>query len=857
MRAGDGDRKTAGDRIPSRAAGSAFAVALGLAALAVCGAGAIAGGRLGLAIGLLGLALLGAVAALRLSAGRSGAVAAIAGEAPLAFDTTLLDYAPTACLITRRNGSFEYANAAYRNLVGAGGGDIPPTLVQLLNDSQPALERLLAHARAALEPGRDEGAERADGRTGDGEGERDPAGHPAPLVIEPGDGRSLSVTVCRHPGAGDLVLWFVDDLSHSPLALELGDERGSIADYLDNAPVGFYSIDPQGRFQFVNATLARWLGWEREDLVGGDVQLRDVLVREAGGGQYVDAFPDERPLTDGERGLRARGGQVLPVHITQTVIRDAAGAKLGSRAVVRELTTEQEWQDLLRRAELHFRRFFDAAPVGIVTLDRDDRVVEGNPALLALLDTTAEKFNRRPIGDYLSGESRQQLGEHLKAVREAAGELPPIEVQIGDAARQRTAQVYARRLAGTNESGGLLLHLIDTSEQKMLELRMVQGQKMQAVGQLAGGVAHDFNNLLTAMIGFCDLLLLRHEPGDQSFSDIMQIKQNANRAANLVRQLLAFSRQQTLRPKVLVLTDVLAELSNLLRRLMGERIALKVVHGRDLGLVRVDQGQFEQVVINLAVNARDAMRDGGDLTIATENLSLERPLSAGGDTIPPGDYVVITVRDTGHGIAKDHFEKIFEPFFTTKEVGAGTGLGLSTVYGIIKQTGGFIVPESTVGAGTTFTIYLPRHQPEAAEVAGEEAGDQRIARDLTGKGTVLLVEDEDPVRLFAARALKNKGYEVLTADSGESALEVVRSHQGHIDLLVSDVVMPQMDGPTLVSHVLHEYPAIKVIFISGYAEDTFRRSFDVELEDIDFLPKPFSLEELAGKVKEVMESRRP
>ncbi len=398
----------------------------------------------------------------------------------------------------------------------------------------------------------------------------------------------------------------------------------------------------------------------------------------------------------------------------------------------------------------------------------------------------------------------------------------------------------------------MILHFIDTTEQKGLEVQFAQSQKMQAVGQLAGGVAHDFNNLLTAMIGFCDLLLLRFKQSDPSFADIMQIKQNANRAANLVRQLLAFSRQQTLQPRVLNITDVLAELSHLLRRLIGENIELKVVHGRYLGLVKVDQGQLEQVIINLAVNARDAMSGGGTLTIRTANMASEYPQRRGHEVMPPGDYVLIEVTDAGVGIPRENLVCIFEPFFSTKEVGSGTGLGLSTVYGIVRQTGGFVFVDSEEKKGSQFSIFLPRHQGDEAGVGGRsELLAPETGRDLTGAGTLLLVEDEDPVRLFSARALRNKGYKVIEAKSGEAALEVITAGSEKVELLITDVVMPKMDGPSLVKHVRELHPEMKVIFISGYTEDAFRKRLARD-SDIHFLPKPFSLKQLAGKVKEVM-----
>jgi two-component system, cell cycle sensor histidine kinase and response regulator CckA len=351
---------------------------------------------------------------------------------------------------------------------------------------------------------------------------------------------------------------------------------------------------------------------------------------------------------------------------------------------------------------------------------------------------------------------------------------------------------------------------------------------------------------------------MRFRPGDPSFADIMQIKQNANRAANLVRQLLAFSRQQTLQPRIIDITDVLVELSHLLRRLIGENIELKVVHGRDLGLAKVDQGQLEQVIINLAVNARDAMQGGGTLTIRTANVSQASPLRRGHEIMPAGDYVLIEVADTGVGIAKEHLARIFEPFFSTKEVGSGTGLGLSTVYGIVRQTGGFIFVDSAPGRGATFQIYLPRHQlNDAALNTRGDPAEVLPPKDLTGIGTVLLVEDEDPVRIFGARALRNKGYKVLEAKSGEAGLEVIRAAEETIDLLITDVVMPNMDGPALIREVREIHPDMKVIFISGYTEDAFRQRLDSDSE-IHFLPKPFSLKQLAGKVKEVMEaSARP
>lgn len=393
----------------------------------------------------------------------------------------------------------------------------------------------------------------------------------------------------------------------------------------------------------------------------------------------------------------------------------------------------------------------------------------------------------------------------------------------------------------------LMVVLSDKTELKILEAQFVQSQKMQAVGQLAGGVAHDFNNLLTAINGHADLLLLRHKQGDEDFGDLIQIRQNANRAAALVRQLLAFSRKQTLRPKVLKLADTLAQLTELLNRLLGEKVLLKIDIQESLSLVRVDERQLEQVIMNLVVNARDAMLDGGEVLISAKNVQLDKELVRDRAKIPKGQYVYISVKDTGTGITHDNLNKIFEPFYTTKQVGEGTGLGLSTVYGIIKQTGGFVFAESVPGSGTDFTIFLPSYagrvqpEPEPDQVADVEP-ELRVS-----VGKILLVEDEDPVRSFAARALRMRGYEVDEAESGEAALNLVNLNGDAYDLYISDIIMPGKDGPTWVREALKEHPETRIIFMSGYAEDAFEDG-KPDIKDAYFLQKPFSLSDLTENV---------
>jgi two-component system cell cycle sensor histidine kinase/response regulator CckA len=378
------------------------------------------------------------------------------------------------------------------------------------------------------------------------------------------------------------------------------------------------------------------------------------------------------------------------------------------------------------------------------------------------------------------------------------------------------------------------------------------------VGQLAGGVAHDFNNILTAIIGHCDLMMMRHTPGDSDYDDIQQIKHNSNRAAGLTRQLLAFSRQQTLRPQILQLPDVISETSNLLKRLLGETVTLVVKHGRNLGPVRADPGQLEQVIVNLAVNARDAMADGGTLTLTTTAVSAAQVRQIGSEVLPVADYTALSVSDTGVGIPPEILGKIFEPFFTTKEVGKGTGLGLSTVYGIVKQTGGFIFADSKPGQGTTFTIYLPVHRAEPGAAKPAPARAKEPQAELWGSGTILLVEDEAMVRAVAERALTRQGYRVITATNGEEALEMLESTiaQGEaIDLLISDVVMPTMDGPTLVRHARERFPTLPILFMSGYAEEQLRRTID--LDRMAFLPKPFSVQQLGIAARDALEQGVP
>ena len=654
--------------------------------------------------------------------------------------------------------------------------------------------------------------------------------------------------------------WRFEDISERRrMERAMRDEQNKLIDFMAHAPVGIYSVDQHGRFRFVNETLANWLQVTPDDLVKGDVRIHDIMSEApVGVSAYAVAHGTQGELR-GEVVFRRRDGSVFPVAIAQTVVACEDGKAIRTRSVVRDLSPEREWQMALSMSEYRFQRLFAEAPIGIILLDANFIVMECNLAFQKITRHKREDVISKHIIDLISSKDRKEAIDELTHVLSGTDLVTPLEVRV-QADREIIVHVFAKRFGAVTETegengGGLMLYFIDATEQKRLEVQFAQSQKMQAIGQLAGGVAHDFNNLLTAMIGFCDLLLQRHKPGDQSFSDIMQIKQNGNRAANLVRQLLAFSRQQTLQPKVINIVDVVSELTNLLRRLIGAQIRLDMIHGRDIGLVKVDQSQLEQVIINLVVNARDAMPNGGSVTIKTSNHIQQVPTLRGQDEMPPGRYVLIHVTDTGTGIPHEILTRIFEPFFSTKEVGSGTGLGLSTVYGVVRQTGGFIHVDSTVGKGTTFTVYLPvlseHEQAQIAAVPAEDTSDEKPGPDLTGAGTILLVEDEDAVRVFSTRALKNKGYNVYEARSGEEALEVLEKHGHEIDLTVTDVVMPQMDGPTLYKHMQERWPNMKVVFVSGYTEDRLREQFKSG-ETIHFLGKPFSLKQLASKVKELL-----
>lgn len=674
-----------------------------------------------------------------------------------------------------------------------------------------------------------------------------------PIVLDVNGSAYWRISAAPVEGFRGYTVWSITDVTMSCESSDLLESNSTfLLDIVNSSTEAFFSLNETGSFIFCNTSFAKMLGTSIAYIV--DKDLKDFIVRHGsdpfpvanGSNKLMQSVPSRIIFKNQET------GNSYELMIKQIFISD--DARIRTYSAVQNNTIDKNLVDALGQTKLYFENIFEDAPVGIVITDGAEILDACNRTFKEL----TEYAQHQSFLDFVTDECRESVKSKLYDLLNAVySSDKPIEVQLKNPKNIKTVTVYAKKLDRDDQKqNGLILYFVDISERKELQKQFVQSQKMQAVGQLAGGIAHDFNNLLTAMIGYCDLLLAKFKPTDQSFSDIMQIKQNANRASNLVRQLLAFSRQQAMQPKVLSVTDMLVDLSVLLARLLGAKVELSVTHGKDIGCIKVDQVHFEQVIINLAVNARDAMPNGGKLTIHTTNQRIDKQKFMRGEMIPEGHYVAIAIEDTGCGIPEGILGRIFDPFFSTKEKGNGTGLGLSTVYGIVKQTGGFIDIESTVGKGTTFTLYFPICKCDITPKPKPTYQETQIQVDTTGNGKILLVEDEEAVRMFGARALRDKGYTVVEASNGESALDFIKNDGQSIDLMITDVVMPKMDGPTLINYVKEFAPDMKVMFISGYTEDSFRESLATNAQHVHFLPKPFNLKELALKVKEVI-SQKP
>src|SRR6187397_700166 len=647
----------------------------------------------------------------------------------------IADHAYDGLAVTDSRGHVVYSNAAYLALTGAASPqDVRPVERVFIGnpDVSEAVFRLL---KAAREGKRQQEEVRIAGSDGT-------------------QGRWLRMRV-RPLGQGKreakYAVWSIADITRDRERQEdVFRELQHAIEYLDHAPCGFFSVSAGGDLDYVNATLANWLDHDLAEIGNGGLKLTDIV---SGDGASlltsIVAVPGEVKTEVFDIDLRMRGGKTMPVRLYHKLAFGADGVPGSSRTLVISRARDER-SDPQRAAEVRFMRFFDHTPMAIATVDRAGAVVRANARFAKLAQSLgADGAAAKSIFRTVNARDRSLLIAAINQAAEGQGDIAPVEAML-DGAKERWGQFFVTAVEeDERETEAAIVYMLETTERRALENQINQSQKMEMVGQLAGGIAHDFNNVLSAIMMANDFLLDAHKPTDRSFQDIMQIKQNATRDATLVRQLLAFSRRQTLRPQVLALGDALSDLTMLLRRLIGEKVKLDLVHGRDLWPVKVDVSQFEQVIVNLAVNARDAMPDGGKLTVRTGNVTAEQAAQLANKGMPAADYVRIDVSDTGTGIPAEIVDKIFEPFFSTKEVGKGTGLGLSTVYGIVKQTGGFVYPESEQGKGTTFRIFLPRHVPGVEEIAPAlpsaeapglagtllEEPAPASAADLTGHGT--------------------------------------------------------------------------------------------------------------------------
>jgi two-component system cell cycle sensor histidine kinase/response regulator CckA len=802
------------------------------------------------------LAVLASVGMFLLFALAAGIVRVPGKDAGNPVVKAMVDGAANGLLVTDHSGRVLYANAAYLDLTGAADArDVRPIEGVFVGDMDVS-ESVYRLLKAGREGRRLQEEVRIAGVKG----------MPARWL------RLRVRPLGENKRDGQMTVWTIADVTRDRERQEnVFQELQHAIDYLDHAPAGFFAVDVGGNLIYLNATLANWLDHDLAQVGSGGLKLADIVSGE--GAALLTTLTGAAGEVKTEvldLDLKTRGGRTLPVRMFHKVAFDADGAPGTSRTLVLNRARD-DGTDPQRAAEVRFMRFFHNTPMAIATVDKAGKIARTNGLFARLFHGVLKGEGTGGEGKSILSVVAERDRPHFEAaIRKAAdgqGDIAPVEASLAGEP-DRWVQFFISAIEEEErDAEAAIVYALETTDQRRLKDQFAQSQKMDMVGKLAGGIAHDFNNVLSAIMMATDFLLNAHKPTDPSFQDIMQIKQNANRAASLVRQLLAFSRRQTLRPQVLDLGEALSDLTMLLRRLIGEKVVLEVVHGRDLWPVKVDISQFEQVIVNLAVNARDAMPKGGNLSVRTANVASEDSKNFPSKGMPQADYVLVEVSDTGVGIPQEIIEKIFEPFFSTKDVGKGTGLGLSTVYGIVKQTGGFIYVDSEVGNGSKFRIFLPRYQRDADEVeadlpeadspaiAGALAAADEVLRtattDLTGQGTILLVEDEEGLRTLNARGLVSRGYTVLEAGNGVEAMEILEKNGDSVDLVVSDVVMPEMDGPTLLKEMRRRNPELKIIFVSGYAEDAFQKHLP-EHGQFAFLPKPFTLKQLVAAVKETM-----
>ena len=684
-------------------------------------------------------------------------------------------------------------------------------------------------------------------------------------------------------------LWRVQDITATrALDVVMRREMRELSEFLDILPVGLYQMDAGGIIHFLNRRFCDWLGYgDVQDLKGK--KLTDILAG--------TDLPELDGLWHGELTFRTRTGSFFCAFVTHAVY-DENGETMLRACVIRDVkSVRSRGHDPVKESGLCFSRLFSESPVGMAFLDKNNNVTEINSTLLQMFSRQREEMIGVSLDDCIDADDWAELKDKMAKVVTARLSRVHAEVRL-KTEQEKFAAVYITPTIEEDEDGapdvsGFIVYFIDNTERRMLSMQFAQAQKMQAIGQLAGGIAHDFNNLLTAIIGSTELLLQTHPASDPDFTELMNVHYSANRAASLVGQLLSYSRKQPLSPKYLDVTDMFAELHHMLKRLLGNKVKVQIENGYNLGFIRVDRTQFDQVFVNLAVNARDAMPDGGEFTISTHYQKFPAGMYIGSEEIIPGEYVVIDVSDTGCGIDEEDLQHIFEPFFSTKSCGvdSGTGLGLSMVYGNIRQSGGYISVKSVLNVGTTFTLYLPRHAQEDVRrltdvsdsdvspledkayqlskfvrakpdvpKSGEQlqfffAQDRPLTpvpphlQDLSGSGVILLVEDEDAVRAVTRKALSSKGYTVFDCSCAQEALKKIEEGL-RFDLLITDMIMPGMDGLSLASSLREKGIYTKILMTSGFSEEAARGEIKA-MPDFYFLSKPFTLKELGEKVKQI------
>jgi len=733
----------------------------------------------------------------------------------------VLDTDRDARLVTRRDGVVTYANRAYfalaedAGVVGPAG--LPPRIDRLFAQQGAEATKIFRLCRAA------KSAEPAEEIISQVMG-----------VEEGGRRRRFEVSVRPVRGSDEHVAWRLRDLP-------VEEEHDTLAAAYADFPEPVFALEKSGQIAWVNAAMRAQLGAAR----GGVAHIDGVVLGETG-----DLVRGLWRLDRTRIEALVRRAGADPVDAAFSAFR--RGGVGEGFACVTMIVDEQEDEP----EEVKLSGDISESPFGIAIVEgevnHDGRIIEANKAFTDVFGGTKKNA---PLAKSLSVDALQDLAAEMKRKPRAGAAPTPVEVTVGKGVEARTFAVFprpVRRRRGGYGRRKTFLYTVDITDRKRMEEDYAQDQKLRGIGEIASKVAHDFNNYLQVVLGHCERLMLKHPAGDPSYPELVQIRENAQRAANTTKQLLAFSRKQTLKREVLSVTELLRGFSRFLTRAIGEKVRLELVNGRALPLVKVDKYQLETAIMNLAVNARDAMAPkGGDLTISTKSVSADEARALNIPGLAAEDCVMIEVADTGPGVPTDIADKIFDPFFTTKESGKGTGLGLSTVYGTIRQMGGAVSLESAPGKGAAFRIYLPAYDGDiAAESAEEPALSQtREPQDLTGAGRILIVEDEDSVRTFVTATLTDCGYEVTAAEDGEDALELLADEGADFDLVISDVMMNFLDGPSFVLKAREQYGLkSKVIFMSAYAETAVRDQLDV-IEDAGYIQKPFTLKGLATQVK--------